>query len=346
VNIYGRNWTRDRLEARVGRVEQVGGIRRVRLIEGTEEGTEQIEVRTGAGLSYMVTPSRGMDISLTVVGDVPISWQSPNKDAHPSYYDPAGNGWLRTAAGGLLMTCGLTQVGASGADGRGPYGLHGRMHHTPASQVAAEADWDEDEYRMEIRGIVEETSIFGDCLRLKRTISSCLGENSIRISDVIENTGFNPSPFMLLYHFNFGFPLMDERTILEFPAGAIEPRDQGMPLDGADTWQEPDSDFTERVYYRKLAADQTGRQSVRIRQPHFPLPGGAVPLEVELSWNMDVLPNLIQWQMPGAGVHVLGLEPANCRIEGRAEEAARGTLMQLAPREKVRTELFLNITMH
>ncbi|WJH37600.1 hypothetical protein N6H14_32090 [Paenibacillus sp. CC-CFT747] len=58
MKLFGRSWTRDELEARVGRIEQLGGIRRVRLEEGVETGTEQIWVRTGAGLAYAVTPPR------------------------------------------------------------------------------------------------------------------------------------------------------------------------------------------------------------------------------------------------------------------------------------------------
>lgn len=352
--LYGRSWTRDQLESRVGRLEQLGGIRRVRLAEGPEAGTEQIWVRTGAGLAYAVTPSRGMDISLATVGDTPLSWQSPNGDAHPAYYDPAGKGWLRTAAGGLMMTCGLTQVGISEADGGGSEagrtaagsgGLHGRMHHTPARQVAAEGEWDGEEYRMEIRGIVEETSIFGDCLRLKRTIASHMGENCLRISDVIENTGFRPAPFMLLYHFNFGFPLMDEHTVFSFPPGPVVSREAGASTAEAEGWQAPDADYAEKVYYRRVQAEPSGMAAVRISQPYFPQPWGTVPLAVELSWRTDALPNLIQWSMPGAGVHVLGIEPANCLVEGREAEEARGTLVRLAPREQVRTELKLAICM-
>jgi len=63
MQLYGREWTRREVEARTGRLEQIGGIRRFRLVEGAEDGVEQIEVRTGAGLTYFVTPARGLDIA-------------------------------------------------------------------------------------------------------------------------------------------------------------------------------------------------------------------------------------------------------------------------------------------
>ena len=76
MRLYGREWTRRELEARVGRIEQVGGLRRLRWAEGAEADNEQIQVRTGAGLSYAVSPSRGLDISLAEFGGVPLSWQA------------------------------------------------------------------------------------------------------------------------------------------------------------------------------------------------------------------------------------------------------------------------------
>jgi hypothetical protein len=116
MNLYGKSWSRRELEARVGRIEQIAGIKRFIGLEGNEGGVEQIQVRTGAGLSYYVIPSKGLDISLAEFHGVPISWQSPNGDAHPAYYDASGNSWLRTASGGLLMTCGLMQVGSDCED--------------------------------------------------------------------------------------------------------------------------------------------------------------------------------------------------------------------------------------
>ncbi|MBW7460405.1 aldose 1-epimerase family protein, partial [Paenibacillus sepulcri] len=110
MHLYGRSWTRRELEARVGSISQIGGVRRMQLTEGKERDVEAIQVRTGAGLTYYVIPSKGLDISLAELGGMPVSWQSPNGDVHPAYYEAEGTGWLRTASGGLLMTCGLAHV--------------------------------------------------------------------------------------------------------------------------------------------------------------------------------------------------------------------------------------------
>ena len=195
---------------------------------------------------------------------------------------------------------------------------------------------------MEISGVVDETAIFGEKLRLTRTIRSRLGQNRLTISDVVENNGFTGAPHMILYHFNFGFPLLDEATEIYLPTQNVEARDAGVPVEGFDHWQAPDADFTERVYYHGVDGNEE-RVTAVIRNPHFPLLGGSKPVSVHLSWSPQQLPRLVQWKMAGAGEHVLGIEPANCHVEGRASERERGTLEMLTPGEARTYELALTI---
>ena len=343
ATLFTRNWTRRELLARVGRLEQIAGLRRFRLAEGFEDGNEQIQVRTGAGLSYYVSPSRALDISLAEFAGAPLSWSSASGDVHPAYYDSDAAGFLRTAAGGLLMTCGLSYVGAPGVDQGQEFGLHGRIHHSPARHVSALGQWNGDDYEMEISGLIEETALFGDCWRLHRTIRSRLGENRIEISDVVENAGFEPADHMILYHFNFGFPLLSEETILQFPSNKVLPRDPGTPIEGYDRWHSPQASYRERVYYHQEY--DTDLVSATIFNPNFPLSCGAetMPLSLRLSWSAKQLPRLVQWKMPGQGAHVLGIEPANCYVEGRTIERERGTLERLEPGETRNYDLVLEI---
>jgi len=69
----------------------------------------------------------------------------------------------------------------------------------------------------------------------------------------------------------------------------------------------------------------------------------AISLSLRLQWDATTLPELVQWYMPGQGEHVLGLEPANCRVEGRAAERARGSLVILEPGESRRYTLSLEV---
>ncbi|QGQ94589.1 DUF4432 family protein [Paenibacillus psychroresistens] len=339
MNLYGRSWTRRELEARVGRMEQIGGVRRFKSTEGKEADVEQIQVRTGAGLCYYVTPSKGLDISLAEYQGAAISWQSPNGDVHPSYYNEAGTGWLRSASGGLLMTCGLMQVGSPNEDEGEQLGVHGRLHHTPAQQVSAVSEWSEDELDMTVSGVVDETSIFGGKLRLSRQICSRLGVNEIIIRDEVRNMGFQRCPHMILYHFNFGFPLLSEETQILFKDTKMEARDADLPLDDIAEWQAPDASYSERVYYHVPQS----KPEVEIINPNFPVHSGTAPVHVSLNWSGETLPKLVQWKMPGAGEHALGVEPSNCWVGGRKNEREQGTLVYLEPGETVKYELKLTI---
>ncbi len=336
MKLYGRNWTRRELESRLGRMEQAAGLRRSTLSEGPEAGVEQIQVRTGAGLAYTVLPSRGLDIGLAEFNGIPLCWLSPNGEAHPAYYDDQALGWLRTAAGGLLMTCGLSQVGSPGSDNGEMLGLHGRVHHTPARQVCAESQWQGDECRITVRGEVQEARIFGACLRLRREIRSWVGQNKIELCDTVENSGFEPAPHMLLYHFNFGFPLLDETSQIHFPSRRVLAREPGLPLDSFSAWHAPQANFSERVYYHEDLAINEGWAAVSIHNPYL-------SLYARLEWEAKNLPELVQWHMPGKGIHVLGIEPANCRVAGRAAERERGTLVTLQPGQALEYRLAFSI---
>ena len=338
MKLYGKNWTRREIEARVGRIEAIGGIRKFRMQDGPESEVEMIQVRTGAGLSYNLNASRALDIGLAEFCGVPISWHSVNGEIHPSYFDSSGSEWLRTAVGGLLMTCGLTQVGSPCEDNGEWLGIHGRIHHQPARILTAEGSWEEDEYLINIKGVVEETKIFGEYLRLTRHIKSKLGENKIAIHDVVENIGFESAPHMILYHFNFGFPLLSEHTKITFPSKKVLARDQGTPVDGYEGFQEPECGIPERVYYHELDSDKMENDiaEVIIQNPNFPLLANQSDkvLTVRLSWNIRTLPKLIQWQMHGAGTYALGIEPSNCDVKGRVYERDNGSLIFLEPGEQ------------
>ncbi|MFN2190285.1 MAG: DUF4432 family protein, partial [Candidatus Promineifilaceae bacterium] len=185
-------------------------------------------------------------------------------------------------------------------------------------------------------------AIFGENLRLSRSISSRLGENKIVIHDVVENLGFEPSPHMILYHFNFGFPLLDEHTKITFPSKRVVARDEGTPEDGFDGWHGPAPNYAERVYYHQDLED--GQVTAAISNPEFPTAaGGFIPLTAALTWSTEQLPKLVEWKMPGEGTHVLGIEPSNCYVEGRSKEREAGTLDILEPGESREYDLILQV---
>ena len=79
--------------------------------------------------------------------------------------------WLRQFNGGLLTTCGLTHAGPPEKQpitdgGRDLHGLYSRLR---ANEVAIRGAWGGESYVMDLTGVVSESTLFGEQLRLKRT---------------------------------------------------------------------------------------------------------------------------------------------------------------------------------
>ncbi len=327
--LYGKSYSADQLRERVGTMDQLGGARRITLADGNEAGVEAFDLCTGGGLDCLVLAGRGMDIGAASYRGFPLAWQSSTGAPHASFFEPKGLGWLRGFHGGLVATCGLTYAGAPGPDGDENLGLHGRVSHIPAKHVSSGAGWDDDEYIMYVEGQMRESSVFGPNVVMNRRISSVLGQPLLHIEDSVTNDGFEPQEHMLLYHCNLGFPLMDENTEIITASEEIVGQTQFAEETIADHARfAPPQVVDERVYYHRLTPNEEGYATVAVVNRE--LAGG---IALAISFSVEHLPFLAQWKMPGKGVYVLGIEPSNCHVEGRAAERERGTLQVLEPGE-------------
>lgn len=317
----------------MGRLEQVAGVEPFVFDDGPARGVRGLRFRTGSGLSFDVLADRGLDLGAAEYRGVPLAWRSPTGVVAPPYYEPEGEGWLRSFGGGLLVTCGLQNVGKPSERDGEKLGLHGRISNTPASNVSRNVRWDEAGCVLEVRGEVRESRVFGADLALRRSISARLGESRISIEDTISNKGYTPEPLMLLYHVNLGWPLLDETARLVGPGkpgGLPEPRDAeaARGIESWDRFQAPVPGFRERVFYHRPQADAGGWAGARLENPA--LEGG---LALAIRFRPEELPEFVQWTMTGEGTYVLGLEPATCRVGGHEKEAAEGRVITLEPGE-------------
>jgi hypothetical protein len=329
VTLFNQEWSKAELLRRVGHMDQLAGIRPLEAGEGQARGCRMLEVWTGTGLRFLVNADRALDISSCDFKGVALSWHSAIGDVHPAYYEPQGFGWLRSFAGGLLTTCGLDQFGPPCQDGDADLGLHGRLSNLPASQVNHRTFWVGDDYKLEVSAEVRQAVLFGENLVLRRHISTALGSNRIQIEDTITNEGFEPTPHMLLYHFNLGFPLVSEHAHLHLRAEETLPRDATAQsgLGEWDRFQPPTPGYQEQVFIHRPIADQQGMTTVEFSNPQ-------IGLGLRWVYGTANLPYLMEWKMMGQGAYVVGIEPANCYgLGGRKATRELGQLPQLKPGE-------------
>ena len=327
--LWGQPFSAAELRAHVGQMAQLGGLRRVRRMEGVEDGLDVIELRSGGGLELDVLVSRGLDLGTAHFQSRPLCWLSAAGFSHPGLREQAPDGFERAFGGGLMTTCGLSNVGAAGLVEGVAHPQHGRASSTPAYDVSASSAWVDEEYVMTVRGKTREAVLYGDCLEKTRTIRATLGQNQVQIEDVIENIGARSAALLLLYHFNLGWPLVSPDTRLLLPSA-----EQRTIIGAASDWQKivpPDPHFATRVIEHDLLPSEDGwvRLGVQSAETTFTLA------------YCGNLPRFSQWQQFGWGDYVLGLEPGNVGVLGRATELAAGPLDRLEPGETrtVRLEL-------
>lgn len=319
---------------RIGDISQVGGLRHYQLLDGYARGVEAIDFRTGAGLCFTVLPSRCMDIAWGDYKSVAIPHITKAGVLGPQYYEKEGLGWLRTFFAGMLTTCGLMNVGWACEDdvdhfGLGQVsGLHGRISTTPAENVCVTQGWVGDEFVMRASGRMRQASFKAENYMLTREITSILGRNEFTLHDVIENNSRAPLPLMLLYHFNFGHPFLDESTEFVSNSHEVKPEDEvaRAGLESYATYGPLQSTFPDQVFHHDLKPADLGQCTVG-------LVNHDLGLGVSIRFDKNELPHLAQWKVLSKGDYITGIEPANCYAEGCNAARKNGRLETIEPGE-------------
>lgn len=333
MKLYGRNLDRQEFLKYAGSVSQVGGIESGELSEGMSKGVRTVTIKTAEGLEYVILPDCGMNIASCSYKGVPICWKTGTGSTNPGLYDPQLNGWLRSFNGGLLVTCGLSQIGSACVDEGVAYGLHGRISNTPGEVNAVQGEWIGDRYRMVFKGTVRESMALGQRLVLRRKVSSYLDASRIEVEDTITNESWYDAPLLTSYHINFGYPFITENAEVRFihhtAAEYFNDASRGRGFDGINGCDKPTSGFAEQIYLQKLDAEDGFRKfevANRVADTNL-------SVKVAYSENLN---HLIHWRQFGEGDYVLGFEPANTTIRGRASERANNNVVVLRAQEAVK----------
>lgn len=312
----------------VGDLRQLCRIDRLQHDDGPARGARLLRMVTGGGLEVELHPDRCLDIGHVTWRGQPLAWASPAPVASPAVSDSHGAGWLRTFAGGLLTTCGLDHFGTASQDGDASFGLHGRATSLAAHHLSSRCESVRDgTARLEVSAEMRQAALFGENLRLLRTVESEFGSNSFTVTDSVTNLGCEPQPHMLLYHINLGWPLLGPACEVAIPSTRVVARD-ATAEEGVPFWRTvppPQPRWDEQVLRHDLPADEPVVIGVTNPVTH---------LALSLRFSSTTLPHLFQWRYFREGVYVLGLEPANCSvIQGRAAAREAGALPVLEPGE-------------
>jgi galactose mutarotase-like enzyme len=307
---------------------------------GLRGGMEIIEVDNGR-MKFWLLPERGMGIWKAWLDGIEIGWQSPVRGpVHPQFvaiHDESGLGWL----GGfdeLLCRCGLESNGAPEFDSQGKlkFPLHGRIANLPAYQVEASVESDTDKIR--VAGCVEEARFKSQKLSLTSAVTTQVNSSEIAIQDTVTNTSDTVAEFQLLYHINFGTPILEAGAEVFAPVKTLVPRTHRAEQ-GVAEWSKisaPETGFLEQVYFMELLGDAAGQSQVLLKN-------AAGTLGVSVHFNLNQLPCFTLWKNTASlrDGYVIGLEPGANFPNPRSYEQSRGRVEILQPGESREFEVSL-----
>lgn len=346
------NWYIEDLDVSFIEVPVGGGnnwsVSKYTLKGGLQEGVDVVEIDNGK-LRFAVLPTRGMGIWQAHAGDVRLGWDSPVKDpVHPAYVrleERGGIGWLK-GFNEWIVRCGLSSMGApctdviidnNGNESEVILPLHGQIANTPARNLSIEIT----DTEIILRAEVDETMLFGPALRLNTEIRTGFGSGSLTINDTVTNIGKNATEHELLYHVNYGTPLLEKGARFVAPAKQVAPRDPRATegIDNYDRYEGPQQGYVEQVYWFELAGKRGSRETMVMLRNAKGNRGSA------LRYSLKDFPCFALWKNTAAEEdgYVTGLEPATAYPNARSFERGKGRVITLKGGESRSTSLSVEV---
>ena len=214
-------------------------------------------------------------------------------------------GFINDFGGGLLYTCGLDNIGVP----RDGYIQHGSISYMPANHINISNGFEEDDYYVKVSGEVEYTSLFGHHLVLHRTIKLLYNKPHIFIEDQIENRNQQDDQYMLMYHMNFGYPFINEKTKLNINRIShtdIFNQDQSRTYSNHLELEKPIVKKSEEVFIHTLYKGDVDVNVINQEDG------------VNIQFNSERLKYMTEWKSMASGDYVLGIEPATTKLSDRA----------------------------
>lgn len=313
-------------------------IRKTTLRGGRQEGVDVIEVDNGR-IKIRVCPTRGMGLLNVTMGDLELKWDSPVKEVvNPQFVNlesRGGLGWLE-GFNEFMCRCGLESNGHPGTDkfinnvgdeAEMELTLHGKIANIPASRVEVIVER-KAPYTIRVKGQVNERFLFGPKLELHTELVVVPGQSSFQLVDEVRNTGAQDQEFQMLYHANFGAPLLEEGAQVVVAADEVVPFNDHARKGLADwsVYAGPTTGFVEQVYLMKPKGDHQRNTTALLHNK-------SKSHAASISWSLKELPYLTVWKNTGAVAdgYVTGIEPGTNYPQHRSVERAAGRVPVLKP---------------
>jgi hypothetical protein len=305
---------------------------------GRQEGVQVIEVDNGV-MRFTIVPTRGFEVWTAKAGTLRLGWDSPVHDIiHPSYIrltDNGGQGWV-AGFGGLMVRGGLASFGSPVEDGAQQLTLHGHVDYIPASYVSVRYEAG----RLIFRGVVDDFQSFNPQLRLISEISTPIGKPQIQFDDQVTNMSDAPQEMELLYHTNFGMPILGAGAEFVAPVKQVAPMTPASAVGGLTDWNRYSgphgAGYVAKVFNMQLYADAKGETKAMLKSAD-----GAQG--VLMQFDTKGLPYMSLWknEVTAKGGYVTGLEPGTGFPNARPVERAAGRVPKLAGGESHRVHLVI-----
>ena len=274
---------------------------------GKQEGSELLTVKS-EGLTISLSPTRGLGI-VKVEGDgIRLGWDSPVKEVvNPKYMNlesRGGLGWL-DGFNEMMVRCGFEWTGhAVQADGM-MYTLHGRAQNTPVSKLYVEVE-DQAPYTITIKGLIKENTFKKSNFETWVAIQHVPGSKEFTVHDILTNLSDYDRDYQIIYHSNFGTPILEQGAKFVAPVKEISPFNE-YAATGLKNWQTylgPTKDFDEMVYNIFPYSDANNQTQVM-------LTSNASDKGVGIAFNTQQLPVLTLWKNTDTlkQGYVTGIEP-------------------------------------
>ncbi len=315
-------------------------VRSRRLTGGRRDGVLLVELVAGS-TKLFILPDRGLGIWKVMAGEFELGWQSPvHGPVHPRFVplgEPSGLGWL-DGFDELVARCGLVSNGAPEFDeaGRLRHPLHGRIANLPAHHL--DVTLDDATGTITLTGAVDETRFHFHALRLTTSLTLHADRQRVSWTDTVKNLSDRPTTMQMLYHVNFGPPLLGPGAEVVAAVEEVAPANQAAVSD-VNAWHRfdpPRPGRDEQCHFMRHRADDKGFATALLVAPEG-------RHAAALSWRTDTLPCFTIWKNQAglADGYVTGLEPGTNYPNRRSFEESHGRVVPLAPGASVRFDLAL-----